>query len=97
MAEREYISEMKNAIETAAELNLSKSARLLWLILINKNNAEYWREWFPASLGLLEKYTGMKRETVIRARAELLTSGILGYKTQGRKTTLYKLKKPLQK
>lgn len=97
MAKREYISEMKNAIETAAEFNLSKAARLLWLVLINKNNAEYWREWFPASLGLLEKHTGMKRHTVMRARTELLTHGILAYKTHGRNTTLYKLKKPLQK
>lgn len=97
MAERTYMDEMREDIQAARKAKLSPSARLLWFMLIDLNNSAYWREWFPASLKLLADYTGMKRDTVIRARTELLTHGILAYKTHGRKTTLYKLKKPLQK
>lgn len=92
MAEREYINEMRSNIQTARTAKLSPSARLLWLMLVDLNNSAYWREWFPASLGLLEDYTGMARHTVIRARGELIRHGLIATKEHGRKTTLYKLR-----
>ena len=92
MAEREYINEMRSTIQTARTAKLSPNARLLWLMLVDLNNSAYWREWFPASLGLLEDYTGMSRHSVIRARHELIVNGFIACKIRGRKTTLYKVK-----
>ncbi|MBQ3379701.1 MAG: helix-turn-helix domain-containing protein [Clostridia bacterium] len=96
MAERTYTDEMRTNIQTARRAKLSPSARLLWVMLVDINNSAYWQEWFPASLSLLADYTGLKRHTVLRARNELIAGGFLAYRISGHKTTLYKLKKPLQ-
>ncbi|MBR2743567.1 MAG: helix-turn-helix domain-containing protein [Clostridia bacterium] len=88
---RNYISEMRHAIAFSRKLKLSPRARLLWLCLIEVDNSAYWPEWFLATLDYLRDYTGLKKETIIRARDELFNHGILDYKTNGKNPTRYKL------
>ena len=74
---------------------ISNNASLLWFLLMIENNKKYWAEWFAITNGeLLHRMNYISRQSLNKARNELIELGFIEYKKGKRNVpSKYKIKK----
>lgn len=86
-----YIAEILGFHDFMLSNNLTTAQIALWYELMYINNKCAWQEWFQAPNQTLELYTGLSRQGVAKARNILKQKGLIDFKSNGTKATLYKL------
>lgn len=81
-----YLKEVL-AFHSLLEINQLDSAdQALWFHLIHINNKCGWAEWFTvANMSLQARLGGIDKKTLERHRVNLINSGLIEYKNQGKK------------
>ncbi|MUV38779.1 hypothetical protein JNUCC1_02650 [Lentibacillus sp. JNUCC-1] len=74
-----YIKEMNAFKEWKTTNRLTPSAVALWYTLMAINNSARWKHSFNAPNSLVQQLTGLSRQGVADARAQLLENGFLRY------------------
>ena len=87
----EYITEIKSFYRLMQTNDLSTGQIALWHALMFLNNECYWKEWFTVSNTMLELYTGLSRQAILKNRNILKQIGLIDFKPNGTKATSYKL------
>ena len=81
-----------DAFCTIAEADeLPASAQVIYIHLLNINGRLHWREWFSVANSMMEKLTGLTNKTIVSAKNRLKQSGLIDYKSDGKKTTRYRI------
>jgi DnaD/phage-associated family protein len=81
-----------DALCTVAEADeLPASAQVIYIHLLNINGRLHWREWFSVANSTMEKLTGLTNKTIVSAKNRLKQSGLIDYKSDGKKTTRYRI------
>ena len=88
----EYITEIKSFYRLMQTNDLSTGQVALWHALMYLNNECYWKEWFTVSNTMLELYTGLSRQAILKNRNILKQIGMIDFKPNGTKATSYKIK-----
>ena len=86
-----YLSEILAFHDFRLTNELSTSQSLLWYELMYINNKCAWAEWFSAPNQVLELYTGLSRQGITIARNVLKQKGLIDFRTNGTKSTQYKM------
>lgn len=86
-----YIDLINSFWDLAGTNPFSAGQTSLYFALLHVCNRSYWSEWFQASNQVLSILTGLSRSGIQKARTELKQRGILEFKEQGTKTTIYKI------
>lgn len=86
-----YIAEIKAFYDLVQVKQLSTGQIALWNALMYINNKCAWIEWFTVPNILLELNTGMSRSGVLKARNSLKQYGLIDFKANGTKATIYKI------
>ena len=87
-----YIDRLNEFWACAMTSDLSSSARILYLALLQINNISRWKAWFNAPNTVIETYTGLTRPSIYRARKQLIELGLIEVEFRGsNKATSYHL------
>ena len=87
-----YIDRLNEFWAYAMTSDLSSSARILYLALLQINNISRWKAWFNAPNTVIETYTGLTRPSIYRARKQLIELGLVEVEFRGsNKATSYHL------
>lgn len=87
-----YIDELNSFHDWLITNNISSSSRALWFALMHICNSTGWKSEFNASLSVLELYSGLKRDAVIRARNVLQQNGRIIFQSRtGRQSAVYSI------
>lgn len=87
----EYITEVKAFYRLIEDKDLPTGAIALWHALIFLNNKCYWKESFDVSNQTLQLYTGLSRQAIQKNRNILKQIALIDFRTNGTKSTTYKL------
>ena len=87
-----YIEQLNAFFIKKEQDALSSRAQCLYFNLLGLNNRYRWAAWFSVSGLLLQGMTGLSRNQLTQARAELMQKGYLCYETgRGSQTGRYHL------
>ena len=86
-----YITEILAFNDLLLSQPLSTGQIALWYALMYINNKCGWVEWFSAPNRTLEFSTGLSRQGINKARNSLRQLGLIDFKSNGTKSTMYKL------
>lgn len=87
----EYITEIKAFYRLQQINELSTGTIALWHALMFLNNECYWKDTFSVSNKILELYTGLSRQAILKNRNILKQIGLIDFIPNGTKSTTYKL------
>lgn len=86
-----YITEILAFNDLLLSQPLSTGQIALWYALMYINNKCGWVEWFSSPNRTLEFSTGLSRQGINKARNSLRQLGLIDFKSNGTKSTMYKL------
>lgn len=86
-----YIAEIKGFMDLVQVKSLSTGQIALWYALMYINNKCAWQEWFSVANITLELHTGLSRQGIQKCRNVLKQYGLIDFKAEGTKSTVYKL------
>lgn len=86
-----YLDEILGFYDYLQMNKLSTGQIALWHALMAVNNKCGWKEWFTAPNRTLELYTGLTRQSIVNCRNTLAQKGLIQFKTNGTKSTIYKM------
>ena len=85
-----YIKEINSFYDWLETNTLSDSAIVLWHALMHVNNKAKWITEFAVAISTLETKTGLKKDSIIRARNRLQQAGRIEFKSRtGQQSALY--------
>lgn len=87
-----WIVEIKSFYDLVQTNRLSTGQIALWHALVYINNKCGWDIWFTVPNITLELFTGLSRQAILKNRNILKQLGLIDFKTNGTKATLYMLK-----
>ena len=86
-----YLSEILQFNDRLMYNRLSTGQIALWHALMYINNKCAWAEEFTVSNHVLENLTGLSRQAILKDRNVLAQKGLLQFKVNGKKATVYKM------
>lgn len=78
-----YVTQLNAFFRVAGSLELSSSARMLYLSLLNKNNSLAWIRSFTCTASELESLSGLSTSGLQRARKQLVDKKVITYSKRG--------------
>ena len=89
---RTLIDRFNTYMKIVSAEKTASSEQLVYIHLLNIDNALLWREWFGCSDRRLLSLTGFESmRTITAAKNKLKQKGLIEFKTGTKKTTMYKL------
>lgn len=86
-----YINQTNIFFRLAGSAELTSSARILYLALLNKNNSLAWIRQFTCTATELEGLSGLGKSSLKRSRQQLADKGLIKYKKRGNKAPRYSI------
>ena len=87
-----YIQEINRFYDWLETNQISDSARILWHGLMHTASRSGWKSEFAVAISVLELKTGLKKDSIIRARNILMQNGRITFKSRvGNQSALYSI------